>query len=92
MEFTTPEAIRAELNSLGYKAHGRKCIIFLYGEETDAIIHCKDVPKDAEMRWYFCQDVKNGSHSYTGDKHGKKYSWGFWNNDKLDGINWFKWQ
>jgi len=91
MKFTTPKTIRAELNRLGYKAHGRKCRVSIEGKETEAIIHCKDVPKDLTMRWFFCQDVKDGSDYYSGDKHGKKYSWSFWDDNEYEGIDWFEW-
>ena len=90
-KFTTPEEIRAELNRFGYEAHGKKCMVSIKGKETEAIIHCKDVPKNALMRWYFCQDVIKGYGSCSGDQHGKKGSWSFADEDNTDEFDWFYW-
>ena len=93
MKFTTPEAIRAELNRLGYEAHGKKCRVSIHKEETDAIIHCKDVPKNEKMRWYFCQDIKDEyAVFYSGNKHGKECAFSFWDDDDyLEDIDGFEW-
>ena len=90
-KFTTPETIRAELSRLGYEAHGKKCMVSIEGVETEAIIHCKDVPKYKPMRWYFCQDINDGAWAYSGDKHGKEYSFAYFNDDDIDGVYWFSW-
>jgi hypothetical protein len=92
--FTTPEEIRAELSKLGYAAHGKKCMVVLNDPKNapiEAIIHCKDVPEDMIMRWYFCQDEYIDIGMHSGNQHGKEYAWSFADNEENDYVYSLQW-
>ena len=84
-KFTTPKKIRAELQRLSYKAHGKRVMASFGSIITEAHIHCVYELEDDKIRWDFCQIIKDGRNKNFDN------TMSFRDNDDGDNIHWFYW-